>query len=94
MIPERRLVWRVFSWLRTLNGRRASYLETAGPSTPLRFAQDDNCFQMMKAGPSTPLRFAQDDNFVQMMKKADPSTALRFAQDDDVVQSSLGLADS
>ena len=46
---------------------------TAGPSTPLRFAQDDTFWvnggqrttatAKTTAGPSTPLRFAQDDTF-------------------------------
>jgi hypothetical protein len=49
----------------------------AGPSTPLRSAQDDRA--LSKAGPSTPLRSAQDD---RALSKAGPSTPLRSAQDD------------
>jgi BlaR1 peptidase M56 len=56
---------------------------TAGPSTPLRSAQDDN-FEMwadVTAGPSTSLRSAQDDSFELWADvTAGPSTPLRSAQ--------------
>jgi hypothetical protein len=54
-----------------MTDRKARAKTTAGPSAPLRFAQDDNSVWMTDrkarakakatAGPSTSLRFAQDD---------------------------------
>jgi hypothetical protein len=54
-----------------LEREAAATIANAGPSTALRFAQDDNSekgaeenrqLQGPNAGPSTAVRFAQDDN--------------------------------
>ena len=44
-------------------GTKAKASATAGPSTTLRFAQDDRFGGCEEAGPSTTLLFAQDDRF-------------------------------